>query len=102
MTSPDGTGAAAYQTSKRRGHTLTTRLPLLTPAGMDTHNSPRRTNSLGVNGAGEPGAIGAPPALVNAIVDAIQSHTGFMHVGMPVTAASLWAVIEPTRGKKAA
>ncbi len=69
---------------------------------FDLHNSPCKTNPLGVKGAGEAGAIGAPPAVVNAIVDAIYPHTGVKHVDMPVTAASLWKVIEANRGKKAA
>jgi carbon-monoxide dehydrogenase large subunit len=66
------------------------------------HNSPCKTNPLGVKGAGEAGAIGAPPSVVNAIVDAIHAHTGVKHVDMPVTAASLWRVIETNRGKKVA
>jgi carbon-monoxide dehydrogenase large subunit len=69
---------------------------------FDLHNSPCTTNPLGVKGAGEAGAIGAPPAVVNAIVDAIHAHTGVKHVDMPVTAASLWRVIEANRAKKAA
>ncbi len=69
---------------------------------FDMHNSLCKTNPLGVKGAGEAGAIGAPPSVVNAIVDAIYPHTGVKHVDMPVTAASLWAVIEANRAKKAA
>ena len=69
---------------------------------FDMHNSPCTTNPLGVKGAGEAGAIGAPPSVINAIVDAIHAHTGVKHVDMPVTAASLWTVIEANRGKKAA
>ena len=69
---------------------------------FNLHNSPCKTNPLGVKGAGEAGAIGAPPAVVNAIVDAIFTHTGIKHVDMPVTAASLWKVIDVNRGKKAA
>jgi carbon-monoxide dehydrogenase large subunit len=69
---------------------------------FDMHNSPCTTNPLGVKGAGEAGAIGAPPAVVNAIVSAIHPHTGVKHVDMPVTAASLWAVIAAHRTKKAA
>jgi carbon-monoxide dehydrogenase large subunit len=57
---------------------------------------------MGMKGAGEAGAIGAPPAVVNAIVDAICPHTGVKHVDMPVTAASLWQVIEANRGRRAA
>jgi carbon-monoxide dehydrogenase large subunit len=69
---------------------------------FDLHNSPCKTNPLGVKGAGEAGAIGAPPSVINAIVDAIHAHTGVKHVDMPVTAASLWAVIAANRTKKAA
>lgn len=69
---------------------------------FDMHNSLCTTNPLGVKGAGEAGAIGAPPSVVNAIIDAIHPHTGVKHVDMPVTAASLWKAIEATRGKKAA
>ena len=69
---------------------------------FDMHNSPCTTNPLGAKGAGEAGAIGAPPAVINAIVDALQPHTGLKHVDMPVTAASLWAAIQTNRAKKAA
>ncbi len=69
---------------------------------FDMHNSLCTTNPLGVKGAGEAGAIGAPPAVINAIVDAILPHTGVKHVDMPVTAASLWAVIDANRRRQAA
>lgn len=69
---------------------------------FDMHNSLCKTNPLGVKGAGEAGAIGAPPAVINAIVDAIHPHTGIAHVDMPVTPATLWAAIDSTRRKKAA
>ena len=55
-----------------------------------------------MKGAGEAGAIGAPPAVINAIVDAIHAHTGVKHVDMPVTPAVLWAAIAAHRTKKAA
>jgi carbon-monoxide dehydrogenase large subunit len=78
------------------------RADIVPPVKFDLHNSVCTTNPLGVKGAGEAGAIGAPPAVVSAIVDAICSHTGVKHVDMPVTAASLWQVIEANRSKKAA
>ena len=78
------------------------RADIVPPVKFDMHNSLCKTNPLGVKGAGEAGAIGAPPSVVNAIVDAIYAHTGVKHVDMPVTAASLWKVIEASRGKKAA
>ncbi len=69
---------------------------------FDMHNSLCTTNPLGVKGAGEAGAIGAPPSVINAIVDAIHPHTGLKHIDMPVTAASLWAAIDAHRTRKAA
>ncbi|OGA14777.1 MAG: carbon monoxide dehydrogenase [Betaproteobacteria bacterium RIFCSPLOWO2_02_FULL_63_19] len=53
---------------------------------------PCTTNPLGVKGCGEAGAIGAPPALVNAVVDAL-GHLGVRHVDMPVKPQSLWRLM---------
>ncbi|MEQ9815207.1 MAG: xanthine dehydrogenase family protein molybdopterin-binding subunit [Azospirillaceae bacterium] len=57
---------------------------------------PCTTNPLGVKGAGEAGAIGAPPAVINALVDALAGH-GVDHVDMPATAESLWRLIQDRR-----
>jgi carbon-monoxide dehydrogenase large subunit len=62
---------------------------------------PCRTNPLGVKGAGEAGAIGAPPALVNAVVDAL-SELGIEHLDMPLTPERVWAAIRAVAGRKAA
>ena len=62
---------------------------------------PCRTNPLGLKGAGEAGAIGAPPALVNAIVDAL-GPLGIEHIDMPVTPERLWQAIRTAEGQKAA
>ncbi len=62
---------------------------------------PCRTNPLGLKGAGEAGAIGAPPALVNAIVNAL-APLGIEHVDMPVTPERLWQAIRTAEGQKAA
>ncbi len=53
---------------------------------------PCRTNPLGVKGAGEAGAIGAPPAVINAVVDALSGF-GIHHVDMPATPARLWRLL---------
>jgi carbon-monoxide dehydrogenase large subunit len=53
---------------------------------------PCRTNPLGVKGAGEAGAIGAPPALVNAVVDAVAEF-GIDHLDMPLTPRRLWRAL---------
>ncbi|HBM14258.1 MAG TPA: carbon monoxide dehydrogenase, partial [Rhodospirillaceae bacterium] len=50
---------------------------------------PCATNPLGIKGAGEAGAIGAPPASINAIVDALK-HLGIHHIDMPATQSRIW------------
>ena len=60
-----------------------------------------RTNPLGVKGAGEAGAIGAPPALVNAVVDAV-TELGIEHLDMPLTPERLWRAIHSAEHRKAA
>jgi carbon-monoxide dehydrogenase large subunit len=62
---------------------------------------PCRTNPLGVKGAGEAGAIGAPPALVNAVVDAL-SEFGIDHLDMPLTSERLWRAMRGATPRKAA
>ena len=52
---------------------------------------------LRVLGAGEAGAIGAPPAIINAIVNALGDY-GVRHVDMPVTPAKLWQLIQAQPG----
>ncbi len=67
---------------------------------FDTLNVRCTTNPLGIKGSGEAGAIGAPPAVINAIVDAIHGATGVTHVDMPATPHLLWQAING--GRKAA
>ena len=55
-----------------------------------TRNVPCKNNPLGIKGAGEAGAIGAPPALINAIVDALHKEAGVRHVDMPATPRRVW------------
>jgi carbon-monoxide dehydrogenase large subunit len=62
---------------------------------------PCRTNPLGVKGAGEAGAIGAPPALVNAVVDAV-AVLGIDHLDMPLTPERLWRALRDAPQQKAA
>jgi carbon-monoxide dehydrogenase large subunit len=62
---------------------------------------PCRTNPLGVKGAGEAGAIGAPPALVNAVVDAL-AELGIEHLDMPLTPERVWRAIDAAEQRKAA
>jgi carbon-monoxide dehydrogenase large subunit len=57
---------------------------------FSTHNVPSTSNPLGVKGAGEAGAVGAPPAVINAIVDALHRHNGVRHIDMPATPRKVW------------
>jgi len=50
-------------------------------------------NPLGVKGAGEAGAVGAPPAVINAIVDALHPVTGMTHIDMPATQEKVWRAL---------
>jgi carbon-monoxide dehydrogenase large subunit len=54
---------------------------------------PCATNPLGVKGAGEAGAVGSPPALINAIIDAL-SPDGVTHIDMPATPERVWRALE--------
>ena len=62
---------------------------------------PCTTNPLGVKGAGEAGAIGAPPAVVNALLNAL-APLGIGHVDMPVTAERLWELISAATAERQA
>ncbi len=56
--------------------------------------TPCTHNPLGVKGCGEAGAIGSPPAVVNAVIDALQSGGhDVRHIDMPVSPARVWAAI---------
>ena len=63
---------------------------------VDFVEVPCLSNPLGVKGAGEAGAVGSPPAVINAIVDAL-TPVGVTHVDMPATPEKLWAAIEQAR-----
>ncbi len=55
--------------------------------------TPSPTNPLGVKGAGEAGTIGAAPAVVNAVMDAL-SPFGIRHLDMPLTAEKVWRAVQ--------
>ena len=61
---------------------------------FETINVPCKTNPLGVKGAGEAGAIGSCPALINAIIDALYRGYGIRHIDMPATPQRIWTTIE--------
>jgi len=57
--------------------------------------TPCTHNPLGVKGCGEAGAIGSPPAVVNAVINALHSggHTHVTHIDMPVSPSRVWAAM---------
>jgi aerobic carbon-monoxide dehydrogenase large subunit len=62
---------------------------------------PATTNPLGIKGAGEAGATGAPPAVIGAILDALRP-LGIEHIDMPATPNKIWQAIHAANGAKAA
>jgi carbon-monoxide dehydrogenase large subunit len=59
---------------------------------VDLIEVPCETNPLGVKGAGEAGAVGSPPAVINALVHALDSH-GVTAIDMPATPQAVWKAI---------
>lgn len=57
---------------------------------------PTATNPLGCKGAGEAGTVGAVPAVMNAVVDAL-SPLGIRHIDMPATPERVWAAIQAAK-----
>ena len=62
---------------------------------------PAKTNPLGVKGAGEAGATGAPPAVISAILDALRP-LGIQNIDMPATPNKIWHAIQGARAAKMA
>jgi carbon-monoxide dehydrogenase large subunit len=60
---------------------------------FETRNVPCRHNPLGVKGAGEAGAIGSCPAVMNAIVDALWRAHRIPHLDMPATPQRIWSAL---------
>jgi carbon-monoxide dehydrogenase large subunit len=55
--------------------------------------TPSPHHPLGAKGVGESPTIGAPPAIVNAVVDAL-SHLGVRHIDIPITPAKLYRILQ--------
>ena len=62
------------------------------PLSIDHTHTPSPTNPLGVKGVGEAGCNGLPPAVANAVIDAL-SPLGVKHIDMPYTAPKMWQTI---------
>jgi carbon-monoxide dehydrogenase large subunit len=61
---------------------------------FETRNVPSTTNAMGIKGAGEAGTIGAAPAALNAVTDALWRAYGIGHIEMPATPARIWSAIQ--------
>jgi carbon-monoxide dehydrogenase large subunit len=59
---------------------------------MDFIDVPAKTNPLGVKGVGEAGCVGAPPAIMNAVLDALRP-LGVKHLDMPATPRRIWEAL---------
>ncbi len=71
----------------------------LVPTAMETPNwetgktvTPSPHHPLGAKGVGESATVGAPPAIVNAVVDAL-SHLGVRHIDIPITPEKVWNIL---------
>ncbi len=73
-------------------------LPTISVTSRDV---PSPTNSLGVKGAGEGGTVGAPGAVILAILDAL-APLGVAHIDMPATPERVWQAIQDARGSQTA
>ena len=60
---------------------------------FETRNVPCKNNPMGVKGAGEAGAIGSCPAVMNAVLDALWRAYKIRHLDMPATPEKVWRAI---------
>ncbi|MBV8913324.1 MAG: xanthine dehydrogenase family protein molybdopterin-binding subunit [Acetobacteraceae bacterium] len=68
---------------------------------VGTENTLCTHNPLGSKGVGEVGAIGSPPAVINAVVDALREF-GVRHIDMPATPEKTWTIIQSNQPRLAA
>ena len=64
---------------------------------VGSHVTPSTTNELGIKGVGETGTIASPPAVVNAVVDAL-SHLGVTDIERPATPERVWRAVRQATG----
>ncbi len=72
----------------------------LLPTAMETPKwetghtvTPSPHHPLGAKGVGESATVGAPPAIVNAVVDAL-SHLGVTNINIPITPEKVWRILK--------
>ncbi|HJZ88230.1 MAG TPA: xanthine dehydrogenase family protein molybdopterin-binding subunit [Polyangia bacterium] len=67
---------------------------------VGNHVTPCTHNPLGVKGVGEVGAIGVPPAVINAVLDAL-APLGVKDITMPATPEKVWSAIQAAKRQRA-
>ncbi len=72
-------------------------IPTMTTDG--SHQTPSTTNPLGVKGIGEAGTIAAPPAVLNAVIDAV-SHLGVTAIEKPASPERVWRAIQEAKARR--
>lgn len=96
--------AATYSADGQplNGSLLTYAMPTATDLPtmeMERTETPTPVNPLGAKGVGEAGAIGAPPAVVNAVVDALVPF-GVTHIDMPLWPEKVWRAIQAAKRRR--
>jgi len=66
---------------------------------LDRTVTPSSSNPLGVKGVGEAGTIGAPPAVINSVVNALEPY-GIKHIDMPASPMRVWKAIQNAKGQE--
>ena len=66
---------------------------------IESHPVPTTLNPLGAKGAGEAGTVGALPAVMNAVVDAL-APLGVLGLDMPASSARVWEAIRTARASE--
>jgi carbon-monoxide dehydrogenase large subunit len=69
---------------------------------FETRNVPSKGNPIGIKGAGEAGTIGACPAVMNAVIDALRRSVGITSLDMPATPEVVWRAIQDATIREAA
>jgi carbon-monoxide dehydrogenase large subunit len=63
---------------------------------VESNPCPTKLNPIGAKGAGEAGTVGALPAIVNAVLDAL-APLGVKHIEMPTTSQRIWQAMRDSR-----
>jgi aerobic carbon-monoxide dehydrogenase large subunit len=69
---------------------------------FETRNVPSKGNPIGIKGAGEAGTIGACPAVMNAVIDALRRSVGVTRLDMPATPEVVWRALRGASSAMAA